>query len=182
MSLTPALLSGIIFPLLVFFIGTVAVLYYGDRIKTWAAQRSVEKMRGRISQLQLELAEAREAYEPLSLILWRVVRVVYAVAVLLPLISFNVLMLLFIVFFDLAVRNLEDSSSPFTNYPFYLNPYFFCLVGILGSLYLVCSVFFTKPSRKLLKRLRNVAEYQSFKVEAEKAITHLEGRVKRLEK
>jgi succinate-acetate transporter protein len=182
MSLTPALLSGIIFPLLVFFIGTAAVLYYGDRIKTWAAQRSVEKMRGRISQLQLELDEAREAYESLSLILWRVLRVVYAVAVLLPLISLNVLSLLIVVFLDLAIGNLEDSSSPLTNPNFYLNPYFFCLVGILGSLYLIYSVFFTKPTRRLLKRLKNVAEYESFKVEAEKAITHLEGRVKRLEK
>jgi succinate-acetate transporter protein len=181
MSLT-LLLSGIIFPLLVFFIGTAALLYYGDRIKTWAAQRSVEKMRGRISQLQSELDEAREAYEPLSLILWRVVTVVYVVAMLLPLISLNVLGLLLIVFFDLAVGNLEDSSSPLTNYYFYLNPYFFGLVGVLGSLYVIYSTFFTKLFRRKIKRLKNVAEYESFKVEAEKAITHLEDRIKRLEK
>jgi F0F1-type ATP synthase membrane subunit b/b' len=176
------LLSGIVLPLLVFFVGTAAVLYYGDRIKTWAAQRSVEKMRDRISQLQSELDEAREAYESLSLILWRVVRVVYAVVVILPTILFNVLSLLLLVLIDLAIENFEDSSSTFTNPNFYLNPYFFGLFGILGSLYLIVSVFFTKPFRKLLKRLKNVAEYGSFKVEAEKAITHLEGRIKRLDK
>ncbi len=182
MSSTPAWLSGIIFPLVVLFIGHFVFLYYGDSIKTWRAQRSVEKMQNRISQLQMELDEAREAYQSLSGVLWSVTNVVYVVAAILPTMLFGVQSALIMVFLDFAVDILEDSSSPLTNPYFYLNPYLFLLIPLTLSLYLTCSIFFTKPFRRMTKRLKNVAEYNNFKVQAEKTITHLEGRIRRLEK
>jgi uncharacterized membrane protein (DUF106 family) len=182
MSSTPAWLSAFVFPLVVFIVGQLVYSYYGDRIKTWAAQRSVEKMQNRISQLQMELDEAREDYQSLSEVLWSVTNVVYVVAATLPTILIVVQSTLTAVFFDFTVDALVDSSFPLTNPYFYLTPYFIVLISLILSLYLTYSIFFTKPFRRMTKRLKNVAEYNDFKVQAEKTITHLEGRIRRLEK
>ncbi len=162
MSSTPVWLSAFVFPLVVLIVGQLGYSYYGDRIKSWAAQRSVEKMRNRISQLQMELDEAGEAYQSLSVVLWSVTNVVYVVAAILPSMLFSVQNALIIVFFDFAVDILEDSSSPLTNPYFYLNPYFIILILLILSLYLTYSTFFTKPFRRMTKRLKNVAEYNDF--------------------
>lgn len=179
---TPAWLSGIIFPLLVFFIGQAVFLYYGDAIKTWRAQRSVEKMKDRVKQLQLELDEAHEDLQNLPIFLWRVTDVVYAIALAFPFALLIILSLLTLLLFNLSIEDREDYRAIFGTSDSYFNPYLLLFVPIVGSWYLIWSVFFTKPFRTALKRLRNVVGYNKFKVEAEKAIDNLEGRIKRLEK
>lgn len=148
----------------------------------WSTQRSVEKMNDRVLQLQHELDEASEASQSLSPFLLNVANIVYAVSVIVPNTLFIILNLLFIVLFSLTVDNLEDSSSPLTNPYFYLNPYFLVLALIAGMLFLSWRVFYSKPFKKAVRSLRNAVEYDSFKIEAEKAIAHLEGKIKRLEK
>lgn len=182
MTSTPAWLYVLVFPLMVGLILQFLLLFYGDAIKTWRAQRSVEKMKDRVQQLQLELDEAHEVIQSLPVFLWRVTDVVYIIAVAFPSALITILALLTILLFDLNIEDREDYRAIFGTSSSYLNPYFLLFVPIVGSWYLVWSVFFAKPFSTALKRLRNVVEYNKFKVEAEKAITHLEGRIKRLEK
>lgn len=182
MALTSGWLSGIIFPLIVFFVGQAVFLIYGDRIKTWAAQRSVEKMNNRIQQLQDELTEAYKASQSLTPFLADVANGVYIASVILPAVIINILLLLILVFAILAGEHLEDSRLLLADSPLFLYLYAFLLLAMFGLLFIMWFVFYSKSYRQALKSLRNAASYDSFKIEVEKTIIHLEGRIKRFQK
>jgi cytoskeletal protein RodZ len=174
------LLSGIIFPLLVFFIGQAVFLYYGDRIKTWTAQRSVEKMVRRVEQLKKDVEEAREMSHNTTPQAYVSLVLMFTLCAFLPSAVMSIFLVLILLAGNLNEETLTNLDS--VSKWFYLTSNILMLIGLSWLSFIWWRVFYTKAFRNLTRLLANSVYFNKFEAETTQAIKHLEGRIKRMEK
>lgn len=178
----PAWLSGIISALIVFFIGQSVLLYYGDRIKTWTAQRSVEKMVRRVEQLKKDIEEAREMSHNLSPQIHIFSVLMFALSAFLPSAIMSIFLALLLLLGNLTEETLTNLDSDSVSKWFYLASNVLMLIGLLWLSLIWWRVFYTRTFKNLTRLLTNSIYFEKFEIEATRAIKHLEGRIKRMEK
>ncbi len=174
------LLPLIVFPLILFVIGQILLIYYGDRFRNWTAQRSTEKMIGRVKQLKNDIEEAREISRTMtprghvsSMLLSLLCSVLPA--------TITIIFLALLILVGNLIGEASTNLNSVSKY-LYFASYILMMISLLWISFLLWRVFYNETFRYLTKLLRNSISFDKFETETTQAIEHLEGRIKRMEK